>query len=120
MDKMNILSSNIGIQGFVEPKIESNFPSAKQLPSTATHEIAVVEHFNIRDMTALCEKFLTPHVGDGTALNPDKFIKNLSSYVDKNKDSNNPVMQTFIKDVAKPIMENKELLYAFTNLLVGA
>ncbi len=118
MKTLDILSSN-AIEGFLQPQPTSNFPQAKQLASTATNEIAVVEHFNLHDMTAICEKFLTPEMGDGTALRPDVFNRNILSVLNKFADSKDEQVQTMLNDVIKPMHQNKALLYAFQNLMVG-
>ncbi len=117
--KTDLLSTTYGIEGFIQPQPVSNFPQAKQLASTATNEIAIVEHFNIHDMTAICEKFLTPDMGDGTALRPDVFNRNMTSFFQKFASSQDEDVQAMLKEVVRPVMQNKELLYAFQNLMIG-
>ncbi len=119
MERTNLFSNSFGISGFLQPMPTSNFPTAKQLASTATNEIAVVEHFNIQGMSSLFEKNLVPDVGDGTALRPDVFNRNLNNFVQKFNDSKDPQIKDFVDNVLKNVAQNKDLLHAYTNLMVG-
>ncbi len=119
MDKVNLFNHNVGIQDFLIPQSQEHIPSAKLLASTATNEISVVEHFNALDLKAITEKFLAPELGDGESLRPDMFNKILTSFALKYENIDDPEVQSFVQEIVKPMVANKELLQAYVNLMIG-
>ncbi len=119
MEKTQLFSTSFGIQGFVKPQTNSNIPTAKPLASTGSNEIATVEHFNNLDLKTISEKFLSPEIGDGECLRPDVFNKTLLNFANKFENSQDAEVKAFVDEIVKPVLENKELLQAYRNLMIG-
>ncbi len=119
MSKVNLFNHSVGIQDFLLPNVQSHIPSAKPLASTAAKELAVVEHFNLENITASMEKFLAPEVGDGEVLRPDIFNKVIADFHDKYQGNEEPDVKNFLNEIIKPMLANKELLQAYTNLMIS-
>ncbi len=119
MSKIDLFNHSMGIQDFLIPHSQNHIPTAKPLASTGNAEINMVERFNAHDIKAFAERFLSPEVGDGEALRPDIFNRVIKNFAEKYQGENDPDVQVFLNDILKPMIANKELLQAYSNLMLG-
>lgn len=58
-------------------------------------------------------------MGDGSILQPEIFHAHLQGALDALKESRNPAVRTLVRDELGPLLENTELLRAYTGLMLG-
>ena len=68
---------------------------------------------------ATIEEALCPPVGDGSILQPELFHTELQGVLTALRDSDKPAVRAFVRDELTPLLENTELLRAYTGLMVG-
>lgn len=124
MSSVNILSSSLGIQSVMDsmPSQESGtqgMPQARPLASTVIHEAALDEVYNPATAESLLQKALCPDVGDGEIVQPEVFRANLKASMEDLSMSRDPAVREFVKQDLQPLLENNELLQAYTGLMVG-
>ncbi|MBQ7739041.1 MAG: type III secretion protein [Desulfovibrionaceae bacterium] len=113
------LNPNIGIQSVLTPQDEAHIPESKSLPTTTLSETGLNELFALTTTDKMLEQTLCPKVGDGTILKPTVFSDCLKDALDVLKDSPLPAVKTFVRDELTPLLENENLLKAYSGLLIG-
>ena len=103
---INLLDPGLGIQNIMDPGTAGHLPDARPLASSAMREAGLD--------AALC-----PPVGDGSLLQPELFHMELQGALTALRDSDKPAVRAFVRDELAPLLENTELLRAYTGLMVG-
>lgn len=121
MSNINILSSSLGIQSVMNTMTtqEQSMPQSRPLATTVIREAALDEIYNPATAESLLQKALCPDVGDGEILQPEVFRANLKASMEDLSMSRDPAVRDFIKQDLNPLLENNELLQAYTGLMVG-
>ena len=94
-------------------------PDARPLASSPMREAGLEELYEGRHMDQLVSAALLPAVGDGSILQPDVFHAELRGSLDALRDSREPAVRAFVRDDLAPLMDNADLLKAYTTLMVG-
>ena len=87
--------------------------------SSAMREAGLDELYNSRKAAQQLEAALCPPVGDGSLLQPELFHMELQGALTALRDSDKPAVRAFVRDELAPLLENTELLRAYTGLMVG-
>ncbi len=119
MSQINLLNHNVGIQQILDNDIQEHIPNAKALASTMVNKAGLEEYFTMSTSKTNIEKSLSPELGDGENLRPDVFNNTLNSLITEFSENSDPAVNTMLNDVLKPLAENKELLNAYSNLMIG-
>ena len=98
---VNLLDSGLGIQNILDPGSQTHMPEARPLASTVLREAGLDELYTRSGAQKQIEAALCPPVGDAL------------------KESRNPAVRTLVRDELGPLLENTELLRAYTGLMLG-
>lgn len=109
----------LGIQNIMDPGTAGHLPDARPLASSAMREAGLDELYNSRKAAQQLEAALCPPVGDGSLLQPELFHMELQGALTALRDSDKPAVRAFVRDELAPLLENTELLRAYTGLMVG-
>ena len=116
---LNLLDPNLGIQNVMDSGNGTHMPDARPLASTVLREAGLDELYNSGAAEKQLDAALCPPVGDGSILQPENFQAELRACLDTLKDSRAPAVRAFVRDELAPLLENTELLKAYTGLMVG-
>lgn len=116
---INLLDPGLGIQNIMDPGTAGHLPDARPLASSAMREAGLDELYNSRKAAQQLEAALCPPVGDGSLLQPELFHMELRGALTALRDSDKPAVRAFVRDELAPLLENTELLRAYTGLMVG-
>ncbi|MFI3272812.1 MAG: type III secretion protein [Pseudomonadota bacterium] len=124
MSSINILSSSLGIQTVMDSMpsqegLSQGMMQARPLATTVIREAGLEEVYNPATAESLMQKALCPDVGDGEMLQPEVFRANLKASMEDLSLSRDPAVRDFVKQDLGPLLENNELLQAYTGLMVG-
>ncbi len=124
MSNINLLSSNLGIQSVMDTMpsqegLAQGMMHARPLATTIIHEAGLEEVYNPATAESLMQKALCPDVGDGEIVQPAVFRSNLQASMEDLGLSRDPAVREFVKQDLGPLLENNELLQAYTGLMVG-
>lgn len=121
MSSINLLSSSLGIQSVMNTMTtqDQGMPQARPLATTVISEAALDEIYNPATAESLMQKALCPDVGDGEILQPEVFRANLKASMEDLSMSRDPAIRDFVKQDLQSLLENNELLQAYTGLMVG-
>lgn len=122
----DILNPNIGISTVLPAKLEEHLPEVDNFNTVVgnINSLATIANFKAslsRDSfeQEIANTFI-PALGFDELLQPAKLNANISSVFTKlaamNDDAN---IRRFVREDLTPLMENKELLQAYTNMMVG-
>lgn len=115
-----LFDANLGIQSVMEsPLGESGMPQARPLASNLLREAGLEELYNPTTAQGLVHNALCPDVGDGEILRPDIFSANIKKCFASLSMSKDPAVRDFIRSDLTPLIENTQLLQAYTGLMVG-
>lgn len=116
---INLLDGNLGIQTVLDSGTTAHLPHARPLASSATREAGLDELYNSRRAERLLEAALCPVTGDGSLLQPETFQAELQGCLEALRNSDKPAVRAFVRDELGPLLENTELLKAYSGLMVG-
>jgi len=116
---LNLLDPHLGIQNLMQTETGDHLPGARPLASSLLREAGLEELYSRYGASRQLEEALCPPVGDGSILQPENFQVALKGSLDALKDSRNPAVRAFVRDELGPLLENTELLRAYTGLMVG-
>lgn len=116
---VNLLDPGLGIQNVMEPGTDGHLPAARPLASSAMREAGLDELYNSRRASQQLDAALCPALGDGSILQPEIFHMELQGSLATLRDSDKPAVRAFVRDELAPLLENTELLRAYTGLMVG-
>lgn len=116
---INLLDGNLGIQTVLDSGTPTHLPQARPLASSATREAGLDELYNSRRAERLLEAALCPVTGDGSLLQPETFQAELQGCLEALRNSDKPAVRAFVRDELGPLLENTELLKAYSGLMVG-
>ncbi|MBQ3059913.1 MAG: type III secretion protein [Desulfovibrio sp.] len=116
---INLLDPNLGIQNVMESGGNGAMPNARPLASTVLREAGLDELYNAGTAARQLEAALCPPVGDGSLLQPENFLAELKGSLNALRDSREPAVRAFVRDELNPLLENTELLKAYTSLMIG-
>lgn len=116
---INLLDPGLGIQNIMAPGTAGHLPDARPLASSAMREAGLDELYNSCKAAQQLEVALCPAVGDGSILQPELFHMELQGALEALRDSDKPAVRAFVRDELAPLLENTELLRAYTGLMVG-
>ena len=121
MPRINLLDPSLGIQTVMESPVseQNGIPMARQLAANVLREAGLEELYAPNNAAYLVEQALCPDVGDGDLLRPDVFSSNLGSCVETLKTIDDPNVRRTIREDLVPLLENTELLKAYTGLMIG-
>ncbi len=121
MSKINLLDPSLGIQTVMDSPVsrQDGIPSARQMAANVLREAGLEELYSPNNAEHLVEQLLCPDVGDGDLLRPEVFSANLGACVETLKDSDDPNIRRAIREDLAPLLENTELLKAYTGLMIG-
>ena len=116
---LNLLDPNLGIQNVMDSGSGARMPDARPLASTVLREAGLDELYQQGAAEKQLDAALCPPVGDGSILQPEIFQAALRGGLEALKDSRDPAVRAFVRDELAPLLENTELLKAYTGLMVG-
>ncbi len=119
MSNINLFDSRVGIQNILNESQLDNLPQAKQIAATVVGAAGLGDVYTPKDLRKLVENVVCPNVGDGEILKPYNFSRVLTACANELKNSSDPQVQTFLKDVLYPLIENEELLHTYSGLMIG-
>lgn len=122
----DILNPNIGISTVLPAQQEEHLPEIGNFNTVVGNvsSLATVANFKaalIRDSfeQEIANTFI-PALGSDELLQPAKLNANLSSVFTKlSAMKDDADIRRFVREDLTPLMENKELLQAYTNMMVG-
>ena len=117
----NLLDPSLGIQDILDPGLSADgqLPQARPLAASVLREAGLEELYSPLNAARLVEQALCPDVGDGELLRPEVFAANLRESFEALKDSQNPEVQDFLNTDLRLLLENRDLLQAYTGLMIG-
>lgn len=118
-NSINLFNTNLGIQSVLEMHSNDSLPEARQIASSVLRESGMNNVYNATNMQALMQNLLSPSIGDGEILRADRFSRTMEACADSLKNSDDPQVQTFLKEVLFPLLENEELLKTYCGLMIG-
>ena len=113
-----LFDPNLGIQTVLDSQVHEALPEAQQLASAILREASITDVYTATNMKAFVEALICPPAGDGEILQADNFSRALENCANELKDSSHPHVQTFLKEVLLPLLENEELLKAYCGLMI--
>ena len=117
---IGLFDASLGIQSVMDaPVSQGNMPKARPLASNTLREAGLEELYNPANAQSLVQQALCPQVGDGELLRPDIFSSNLQRCLDDLTTARDPAVRDFIRNDLAPLLENTDLLRAYTGLMVG-
>ena len=116
---LNLLDPNLGIRNVMDSGSGARMPDARPLASTVLREAGLDELYQQGAAEKQLDAALCPPVGDGSILQPEIFQAELRGGLEALKDSRDPAVRAFVRDELAPLLENTELLKAYTGLMVG-
>ena len=117
----NLLDPSLGIQDILDPGLapDGQLPRARPLAASVLREAGLEELYSPQNAAKLVEQALCPDVGDGELLRPEVFAANLRESFEALKDSQNPEVRDFLNTDLRLLLENRDLLQAYTGLMIG-
>ena len=117
MPSINLLDPSLGIQTIMESPAATRggIPEARPLASNVLREAGLEELYSPSNAHHLVELALCPDAGDG----PEVFSGNLAGCLEALKDSDDPAVRALADGELAPLLQNKELLNAYTGLMIG-
>jgi hypothetical protein len=120
INNSNLLDPSIGVQGVLAPAIQSaRLPQAQALATDAATESGLADLYRSTNLQSRILSGLQPQVGDEALLRPDVMGRNLQASLERLADSRDPHVRRFVREDLKPLLENKQLLGEYINMLVS-
>ena len=117
---IGIFDTSVGIQNVLLNELENiTMPQVRQLAANVLSEAGLEELYMPRNAARLIEDALCPEVGDGKILRPDVFAALLRDALEALRESKNPDVRAFLRKDLAPMLEDANLLQAYTGLMVG-
>lgn len=116
---INLLDPSLGIQNVMEQQTNDPLPFARPLASTVLNEAGLEGLYAPSNSARIIEAALCPDVGDGNMLRPEIFSVILKKCAVEFAASDDPAVRELMEKELHPLMENQELLHAYTNLMIG-
>lgn len=116
---INLLDPSLGIQHVMDIRQGEALPTARPLASSVLREAGLEELYAPSNARHLVEQALCPDVGDGEMLRPEVFSAQITSCIEALQQSDDPAVRELIEQDLAPLLENKELLNAYTGLMIG-
>jgi type III secretion protein X len=118
---INLLDPSLGIQDILDPGLSAagQLPTARPLAVSVLREAGLDELYSASNAARLVEQALCPAVGDGDLLRPEVFAANLRECFMAMQESDNPAVQEFLRKDLRLLLENRDLLQAYTGLMIG-
>ena len=120
MSSINLLDSSLGIQNVMEMSNPSlkGMPEARQIAASVLREAGLEELYSPNNAARHIEQAICPEVGDGDMVRPDAFSRNLQSCAQELEAIDAPVVRQMLREDLLPLLENNELLKAYTGLMI--
>lgn len=116
----NIMDPSLGVQGVLEPAAGwAHLPQAKPLATDAVLKTGLADLYRATSFQSRILSSLQPRVNDEAQLRPDVLGKNLRESLSRLSGSHDPQVRRFVRDDLAPLMENKQLLNEYINMLVS-
>ncbi len=124
MSKINLLNHNVGIDQFLATQSNEHIPTAKPMASNSVFEAGLSSHFAMGNIKANLENMLVPNVGDGEILRPDVFNRTINAMATNfsslpQGENLGEGVKDMMNNVINPLLENKDLLNLYSNLMVA-
>lgn len=121
MSLINLLDPRLGIQDVMDmPSLGSKtLPEARPLAASVLREAGLEELYAALNASRLVEQALCPDVGDGELLRPEVFAANLRHCFMALRDTDDPDILEFLRQDLQLLLENRDLLQAYTGLMIG-
>ena len=118
---IDVFDPSLGIQTVMDsPEIVGqHMPQARPLASNMLFQAGLEELYRPSNTRSLVEEALCPDVGDGEILRPDVFSANLGRCLEECETSGNSALTELAEKELRPLLENKMLLRAYVNLMMG-
>lgn len=118
---INLLDPSLGIQDILDPGLSASgqLPTARPLASSVLREAGLEELYSVSNAARLVEQTLCPEVGDGELLRPEVFAASLRDCFMILQGSDDPAVQEFLRNDLRLLLENRDLLQAYTGLMIG-
>ncbi len=118
---INLLDPSLGIQDILDPglSVSDQLPQARPLAASVLREAGLEELYSPINAARLVEQALCPAVGDGELLRPEVFAATLRECFLALQDSDDPDIQDFLRTDLRLLLENRDLLQAYTGLMIG-
>lgn len=116
----NIMDPSLGVQGVLEPAAGlAHLPQAKPLATDAVLKTGLADLYRATSFQSHILSSLQPRVNDEAQLRPAVLGKNLQESLSRLSGSHDPQVRRFVRDDLAPLMENKQLLNEYINMLVS-
>lgn len=116
---IQLLDPNMGIMSVLDSIQPNHMPGARPMASNVMREAGLEELYAPGTTARQMEAALCPLMGDGEALRPDVFSANLAGSMEALSASTDPAVRAFVEGELRPLMDNNDLLKAYTGLMIG-
>ncbi|GAB1409652.1 hypothetical protein MASR1M90_08060 [Desulfovibrionales bacterium] len=119
---INLLDPSLGIQDILDtPSLggQNKLPEARPLAVSVLREAGLEEVYSALNASRLVEQALCPDVGDGELLRPEVFAANLRHCFMALRETDDPDILEFLRQDLQLLLENRDLLQAYTGLMIG-
>ena len=117
---IGIFDTSVGIQNVLLNELENaTMPKARPLAANVMSDIGLEDLYMPGNAARMIETALCPEVGDGKVLRPDIFSALLRGGFEALSESKNPDVRAFLRKDLAPMLEDSNLLQAYTGLMVG-
>ncbi len=117
---VNLLDPHLGVQNVLPPQAEGvRLPRPRALAQAEAAETGLAELYRLPTCRHLVLAGLKPRVPDEELLRPDLLNRHLESALAALRGSRHPDVRRFVHDDLGPLLEDHQLLAAYTGLMVG-
>lgn len=116
---IQLLDSHLGIQDIFHAEERPSIQESNTLAQTTLRENGIDALYQPRTTDSYIESVLTPSVGDGSLVSPAFFSAALAGSFETLKDCEISAVKSFVQGELELLLENEELLKAYTGLLIG-
>ncbi len=117
---INLLDPHLGVQNILAPQAEGvRLPHPRALAQTEAAETGLAELYRLPTCRHLILAHLRPRVPDEELLRPDLLHRNLEGALEALRGARHPDVRRFVRDDLGPLLEDHQLLSAYTGLMLG-
>ena len=116
----NLLDPNLGLSGLIDRADPSaRLPQPRTLVTSVAPETGLADLFKTANLRNTILSGLQPKLDDESLLRPDVLRRNLEAGLEKLQTNRRPEARRFVRDDLAPLLEDRELLRGYVNLMMG-
>lgn len=119
MNKVSLLDASMGIQSILDAPDTARLPESRQMVSTVLRPLGIEGLYTPSTLRSTVEAALHPAVGDGEVLRPEEFSSCIRSCATALRHAPEAAARELVEKELDPLLENKDLLQAYTGLMIG-